>query len=449
MTIPHVFRNPFTLLLAGVGFVIAAVPFHALLTVWAASFVGQYTALRLWKEGLLALLVLLSIVVLWRNPALRKRLSTPRSLRQLWLLIALYIGLHVVGGGLAWLRGEVNAAALGYALVSNLRFLVFFGVCVVAAAASGKWFRAHWQHVLLWPAALVVLFGLLQFLVLPPDILRHVGYGPEAIRPVVLVDNKEDYARVQSTMRGPNPLGAYLVIIVAALFVLFVCARRRFGWLAFGLLASLLVLYATYSRSAWIGVAAATAVVVWGLTQSARTRKRLLVGVTCVVLVATAGLVVLRDNDHVQNVLFHTDETSRSDTSSNEDRANAITSGLGDIVREPLGGGPGTAGPASVHNDAPARISENYFIQIGQEVGVAGALTFIAICGLVGSHLWARRKDDTLALIVIASFVGLVLVNLLSHAWADDTLAYVWWGLAGLCVGAGVSRKTQNSTKGA
>jgi hypothetical protein len=36
-----------------------------------------------------------------------------------------------------------------------------------------------------------------------------------------------------------------------------------------------------------------------------------------------------------------------------------------------------------------------------------------------------------LALVLFASFIGISFVNLLSHAWTDDTIAYIWWGLAG------------------
>jgi hypothetical protein len=36
--------------------------------------------------------------------------------------------------------------------------------------------------------------------------------------------------------------------------------------------------------------------------------------------------------------------------------------------------------------------------------------------------------------ILLASLAGITFVNLLSHAWTDDTLAYLWWGLAGIAL---------------
>jgi len=89
-------------------------------------------------------------------------------------------------------------------------------------------------------------------------------------------------------------------------------------------------------------------------------------------------------------------------------------------------GGVGTAGPASVYNPKRIRIAEDYYIQIGQETGIVGLGLFLAINICVGYRLWERRSD-ALALGLFASFLGLVIVNLFSHAWADPTLAYLWW----------------------
>ena len=47
--------------------------------------------------------------------------------------------------------------------------------------------------------------------------------------------------------------------------------------------------------------------------------------------------------------------------------------------------------------------------------------------------LWARR-EDTLALALLASFLGLIIVNMLLEAWTDDTLCYLWWGMAGIVI---------------
>jgi hypothetical protein len=60
-------------------------------------------------------------------------------------------------------------------------------------------------------------------------------------------------------------------------------------------------------------------------------------------------------------------------------------------------------------------------------------LIFIAINVLVALELWAR-KNELLAQILLASLVGITFVNMLSHAWTDDTLSLLWWGLAGIAL---------------
>jgi len=162
---------------------------------------------------------------------------------------------------------------------------------------------------------------------------------------------------------------------------------------------------------------------------------------------AFAGLgYMLRNNDTFQNTFFHTDEHSQSSESSNQGHFAATASGLKDIIKYPLGSGTGTAGPASVYNNHPARIAENYFVQIGQETGVLGLGLFIAINVLLGLELW-RRRGNLLAVVLLASLFGISFINLLSHAWADDTISYIWWGLAGAVIalpaqtGTGAAKK--------
>lgn len=414
--------------------ILVLVPFHAFLTVWLASAFGHYTALRLWKEAILVLLLVSTFVLIVRSPRMRRQWTSKPLFKKLLILIGLYGALHVLIGGFALAAGEVTAKALGYAFISNLRYVLFFLVCVAVGSSVYVWVRTHWKKLLLVPAGIVVCFGLLQFTVLPNDFLQHFGYGNDTIKPYIAVDQKPEYARVQSSMRGPNPLGAYMVVVLAALVCL-AAARSKTRKPYILLAVSLLVLFGTYSRSAWLGAALAACVIFW-LLASRQRQKYLVVGAVALVAVCSAAIIMLRDNDFVQNIVFHTDETSLSSTSSNEDRANAITGGVQNLVREPLGRGPGTAGPASVYNDGhAARISENYFLQIGQEIGLLGLALFVAICVVIGCMLWQLRSAGPLPLLLLASLAGLSVVNLLSHAWADDTLAYVWWGFAGLAVG--------------
>ena len=44
---------------------------------------------------------------------------------------------------------------------------------------------------------------------------------------------------------------------------------------------------------------------------------------------------------------------------------------------------------------------------------------------------------------LLASFIGVSVASLTAHAWADDTIVYVWWGIAGFVM----YNKTNNEQK--
>lgn len=415
------------------------VPFHALLTVLAGSTFGGYTGWRLWVEVLLIPLVLWTLWLLGRD---RQLWAALRRSPLTWCLAA-YVALHVLLGVWALATDRVNAAALvdGWAL--NLRLVVFFFVGQVLTTQS-DWLRANWRKVILIPAAVVIGFGLLQIFVLPHDVLRHFGYGPQTIMPYEVIDQKSNYLRVQSTLRGANPLGAYLVLVLAALVAVGWRQRqpRVQGLLGMSLVATLTVLIYTYSRSAYIGAAVAVAATVWWGLRQRRAKQWLLLGAAGLLVIAASAAFSLRHNDRFQNTFFHTDEHSQAERSSNQDRAMSLQNGVNDLVLELEGRGPGTAGPASLHNREPARIAENYYLQIGQEVGVLGLGLFVAILILIGRELW-RKRAEPLPRLLLASLLGISLINLLSHAWTDETLAVLWWSMAGVALAPSLAAKTK------
>jgi len=154
------------------------------------------------------------------------------------------------------------------------------------------------------------------------------------------------------------------------------------------------------------------------------------------VLIILGGLyLLLRNNIGVENALLHTQQHSRIASTSNAAHASALRAGVRDVLHQPFGDGPGTAGPASVYNGSHgARIAENYFIQIAQEAGWLGLALLLAIFWLVARQLYEQRRSSPLALALLTSFLGLFVVALLSHNWTDDTLAFIWWGFAGIAL---------------
>ena len=424
-----------------VAVIIILLPFHAFLTVWLSSVVGHYTLLRLWKEILLVPVSAGVIYLVARDSRLRKQLFGD------WLsrLIGIYSFLLLVTGFIALFYHDVTAKALAYGELVDLRFLFFFLMVMVIAAGSQR-LSKKWTKLLLVPSAIVIFFGLLQYWLLPYDFLKHFGYGATTINPYETINHNLSYLRIESTLRGANPLGAYLVLIVSACATLLLASKKKLKYLML-LAGGLVALALSFSRSAWIGAAASLAIVAWVPLKSDRLRRRLLIAAgVLVVLVCAAGLL-LRNTTTFQDDILHTDNQSQASESSNQGHSAAFKAGVHDIVHQPLGGGVGTAGPASIYNNHPGRIAENYFLQIGQEAGVVGMGLFIAINIMVGLKLWRQRREP-LALALFASLVGLSFVNMLSHAWTDDTLAYIWWGLAGISLSPVIlNHKGNNSAK--
>jgi O-antigen ligase len=296
---------------------------------------------------------------------------------------------------------------------------------------ASNFLRKHWVPIVLWPAAIVTLFGLLQAFILPQDFLKHFGYGQSTIPAYQTINSNQSYVRIQSTLRGVNPYGAYLVLITSVMTALILKLRRNYKMVAL-LIASLVTLIYTFSRSAWIGTFVALAFVVVLALYKTRLFKAVVLG-GLILLIIAAALVVTDHSTRLQNIIYHTQSNSAVKTTSDQGHLSGLESGLKDIYHQSLGGGVGTAGPASTYNPKRIRIAENYYIQIGQETGVLGLGLFLAINISVACRLW-RRRDSSLALGLFASFLGLVVVNMLSHAWEDPTLSYLWWGLAGIAM---------------
>src|SRR5665213_560389 len=192
-------------------------PFHAFLTVWGSSLFGHYTFLRLWKEALLVLCVLGVLYLLATDHKIRFHIL---SRRLVWLMLS-YMLLNLAWGLLALNHHNVTGKALGYGLIINLRFLAFSLVTWVIALRTAH-LRAHWQWLVLSPAIIVVTFGIIQEFLLTPRFLEHFGYSMYTILPFQYVDNQPGLLRIQSTLRGANPLGAYLLIIICVIAVLLV-----------------------------------------------------------------------------------------------------------------------------------------------------------------------------------------------------------------------------------
>lgn len=408
----------------GVISIFLYVPFHGFVSTVLTGAFGHPLIWKSAKDVFIGLLAIAATVLLINNPVARR--AYLKSTLNLW--IAAFAVLHLF---LA-LVFRTNASAVAAALAINLRFLVIFTIVRILYSLDHAWLpKRRLLQILFVPFVLVTVFALLQRFVLPKDLLAHVGYGDDTIPAYFTVDNQSDIVRFASTLRGPNELGAYL-ITPTAIALAYMYKRRE---LKYALLAALGVgaSFVAGSRSAWLGAVAAILLVVWHGTEH-RVRKLALWTIGIVAAVSAVAVLALWNTSFVQSNLLHDSATTKNVT-SNEMHWSYLHDGLIRVLSHPLGGGPGTAGPASRYYSGGASITEDYYLQIGQELGWLGLAIFLGILWIAGTWLWRCGRNSSLALGLAAALIGLSIASLLLHTWADEAVAVTWWLVCGVAFG--------------
>ena len=403
---------------------------HAPLTVWLGTVFPDYSPLiKSWKEILMIPAALLAGVLVTRQ-------GLWRELGRDWLfrLIVAYALLHIV---LAIILPQDTLAQLaGFAI--DLRYMLFFGLVYVLIRLAPQW-RKQIVYVGAIGAVIVVGFATLQ-LFLPKDTLSYIGYSKQTIAPYLTVDENPDFIRYSSTLRGPNPLGAYAGIVLGMITALLVrrklpLERKKVLWATVAITAcSLVAAWINYSRSALVA-AIVTVLIVLGVTMLRRMSRRAWLAVGVVFVILAGSLAAAWESNFVSNVILHENPTTGAEVSSNDGHVESLIFGVGRLVAQPFGAGIGSTGSASLYDDDEGGvIIENQYLYIAHETGWLGLALFVAIFGLIMVRLW-RARDDWLALGVFASGVGTALIGLLLPVWADDTVAIVWWALAATALG--------------
>lgn len=426
----------------GLGLILLVMPVHALVSTWGGTGLGPLWLWKTWKE--IVLVVVAGLFGLWLARHAEQRKAFVRE--PLVGLAGIYILLTLALAVLFSYSNSLEATLAGVAM--NLRYIVIalvaYGV-IRFGAVRYEAYRSLIGRWLLGVGVGLAVFGLLQVTVLPPDTLTYVGYDKETtIAPYMLIDQNEGALRAFATLRGPNDYGAFLILPL--LLGLMLMRRRRWvGAVVVCVIAAAIV--ASGSRSAWIG--ALLAIAVWVALRLGRRimASRVFWYGALTTLVFAAGLIYTALHvPALRLAVFHSSPGDSSLTEGSTDQHWIATrDGIVRVVRDPLGCGPGCAGPASYYGETP-RISENYVVQIAEEVGVFGLIVWLAIVGLVGYRLYTYRQD-WLARALLASGVGLMAIGLWLHVWSDDPLSLTWWALAGVVLGghAGARRRAKKS----
>lgn len=434
-------RENLTLVLIGL------LPFHAfLVTVLTKIIAGPnhapLTALALWKEALLAVILLLAFLEWMRD--------------RRWKI-------DILDGFIVALAAVLLAVSFFNYQLSIFNSSVFFGFrydllpllafVILRRVPWSQQFVGRVLSVLLSAGCVVAGYALLT-LVLPDAFFRALGYSdlhslyvPGGSIAAFQYLGGLGIPRIQGPMSGPNQLGLWLLLpfTIAALRWAY---SERFDLLRLApLLLIGIAIDATFSRSAWIAALLILLLVIIGARHGSAVRRVgfglfACIGIAVIALVAFKPDIVLRaasSRDHLVRPL------------------EAVQS----ILAHPFGQGLGSAGPASnrtsdpcVHLEAGADASwaqahpqlcvfvgeaqvqpvnapcdcpflpENWYLQFGVEGGALALALIIALTGLVLSEL--KKRSMT----VYLWFLGVSIAALFLHAWEDPALAFTAWIMA-------------------
>lgn len=273
-----------------------------------------------------------------------------------------------------------------------------------------------------WSMCIVVLFGAMQW-ILPKESLAVLGYGESTVKPYDTIDSNESMVRHQSFLRGPNPLGAYMIIAASLLLSAGrnMWKTKRILWISM-MAVVFFVLYGSHSRGAWLGAGAACSVV---LTMSyTHVIKKIApwLAVACVLLVSTG--IIMRDTPFISQVILHENPANGRSLNSNDQHLHSLADGFERMIRQPLGAGVGTTGTPSLPTNAPL-IIENHYFYIAHEVGWLGLVLFLVLFGYVLRQLWVHQLWA-----MLGAGVGLAVVALFLPVWADEAVSLTWWVLS-------------------
>ena len=399
---------------------------HAPISVGFSTIWPDYGLLiKSWKEILMLIAGLMTIYLIYK----KKRFDILRN--PIIIAIVGYATLHLVT--LLFMNQGLVASVAGLAI--DLRYLLFFALVYIAMRLYPE-YRKMFIRVGIAGALVVLVFALLQVFFLPYDVLRYIGYNKNTIIPYLVVDRNYSFIRINSTLRGPNPLGAYaglvLVLIVAAI-VKSKITKDKWPITVVGILSAggVVALWSSYSRSALVGsVVAIIIVMVTAFWRKLSTKMWITISVFIILL--GGGLFMARNTQFVSNVLLHQNPTSVSVTNSNVGHINSISDSTAQLLRQPLGAGIGSTGSASLLGNK-SEIIENQYLFVAHEIGWLGLAIFVFIFASIQIRLW-KLRNNWLALGVFASGIGLALIGILLPVWVDDTVAIIWWGLAAVAL---------------
>ncbi len=263
-----------------------------------------------------------------------------------------------------------------------------------------------------------------------------IGYGQCGSEPFLRTGGFDGWIRSRGFARNPNELGALLVIPISFLLYRLNQKAQRTRY-ASALLVTALLLFLTFSRSAWLaaGVSSLLLFVKQPSAHSSLDRKWL---IALVIGFLMFGGVTLKKSQLFNQLVLH--KSAASDSTSQHWKAKKY--GLQYTANHPWGAGPGSAGAVGAAlQEGPSIETESAFLDISVQYGWIGLLIFTTL--LINLFNMVSLSTSTYRLPIACGLVGLTIAGLVIPVWSNFPVSL----LAGLFAGLTLYRPLPGASK--
>jgi len=414
-------------------------PFHAFIVTFLKSglnlsFPHSSILIHIWKELLLLLIGLMVMLGL-----IFKQLKLSK-----WKYLDIFILLYFLFGICITVFLHKNFVQFLYGFKYDYIFLIAYVLSRFFNFSDIQ--KKILKNTLILSASMTVLFGLIWYFYLPRDFLKIFGYSTNVgdwqfqnTLPIYhVMDRFSDAVRLTSTFSGPNHFGAYLLLIIPLVFTTLIkfIKNKVFAWKTFVficfLIFSVLALFLTYSRSAWIGFFIQICFFILIVLKPYRKIFKFVIFTFISCFVFSIAFVSFNFQSISNYILKCSMTTELSQEKNNNFIKCSSTRGhfdrsLDGLIRsskEPLGHGLGT----------PKKEITRILLF---EMGYGGLFLFLSIIISAIWFLWKRsyfiaiEKEEFW---LFLSLVGLSTMAMFLHAWEDPATAIIFWSWLGMVV---------------
>jgi O-antigen ligase len=391
---------------------------------------GALTVVSAWKDVLLVA-ALAAMLIASRGLPFR-----PRVVDALAVLFAAFVVVYALLPQ-SWLGGGASHKGVLYAARHDLLPVgaYLLGRCLALTESE----RGRVCRTVLATAAGVAILGLLDVYFVPLSFWRHfAGWFDDQLGltytglsglPENFVYNAGHavvFRRLTSTFLSPLAT-SYLLLV--ALF--FVPIRRRSGVILAALIFAALLF--THTRSALLALVAGLVLLAW--------RRRAVLPALYAIAAAVIALAFVEGYTHfaprthftpaelrIQERLAHqhpevSNEATSANESSTREHLSSLRDGARTVVHHPWGFGLGNAGVTAERTKVDVKAGESTYTELGVELGVLGALAFVAWSLLLLVEALHRRPY------LGAAFAAVLFLGLQTDVIGVPWVAVAVWAL--------------------